>query len=715
MRGWLRSHPQATVKYDSSNNLSYDGGISGVGVTTGTEKVYLVFWGSQWGTQSTNGSGYQQFTGDAQGIAPDLQAFFSGLGTGGETWSGVMTQYCEGVSVGTQDCPPSAAHVGYPTGGALAGVWEDTSGASPSSSTGHQLAVEAEAAATHFANATTASNRNAQYVIVSPTGTNPDDYQGGGFCAWHDYSGDATLDGGGGASGPLLAFTNLPYITDAGANCGAGFVNSPGTLDGVTIVEGHEYAETITDQFPAGGWTDNVGQETGDKCAWISSGQGAAQDISLTTGSFAVQSTWANDFNGGAGDCEVSHSIVSDTVTVATTVEDAGTSAAWSGSETTGAAAYDTASVTGSAGPTPTGSVTYDLYGNGSCAGSPTAAATKTVSSGGSVPNSPTSSALAAGSYSYQGSYSGDSNYGAKTGSCEAFSVAGATPSLATTVDDAGTNATWGGNEAAGATSYDTAKVNGVAGFAPSGSVTYDLYLNASCAGSAASTATRTLNSGGTVPNSPTTSALAVGSYSYQAAYSGDSNYTAKKGSCEAFAVGKAQNHVTITSTAPAKPAVGGKYTPTATATAGTSVTISLDATSKGCALATGVVTFFATGTCVIDFNNPGTSTYLKAGQIQQALVVGKGAVKMTASATPTPSTSSRSVDLKVKLSSTLAAGTVKFYLGMTTLCTATVESGKGSCKVTKTLSAGTYKVTARYAGNSLFVAARATTSFKVT
>ncbi|MBV9100330.1 MAG: putative Ig domain-containing protein [Candidatus Dormibacteraeota bacterium] len=41
--------------------------------------------------------------------------------------------------------------------------------------------------------------------------------------------------------------------------------------------------------------------------------------MSLTTGTFAVQSTWANDFGGGSGGCEVSHPIVSNggnTVTV---------------------------------------------------------------------------------------------------------------------------------------------------------------------------------------------------------------------------------------------------------------------------------------------------------------------------------------------------------------------------------------------------------------
>ena len=80
------------------------------------------------------------------------------------------------------------------------------------------------------------------------------------------------------SSNGLLSYTLIPYIPDAGSSCGQNFVNSgsAGTLDGVTIVEGHEYAETVTDQFPNGGWLDSGGSEIGDKCAWISSGQGVA-------------------------------------------------------------------------------------------------------------------------------------------------------------------------------------------------------------------------------------------------------------------------------------------------------------------------------------------------------------------------------------------------------------------------------------------------------
>jgi hypothetical protein len=333
MRAWAHAHPRAAALAASSSNLSYGGGIDGIGVTTGPEKVYLVFYGSQWGSQSTNSNGDVTLSGDPDGMAPYLQEFFKGLGTDNELWSGVMTQYCQGISTGAQSCPASNAyHVAYPTGGALAGVWADASTASPSAATGNQLAQEAIAAAGHFGNTTAASNRDAQYVIVSPTGTDPDNYETQGFCAWHDYNGDSSLSGGP-ASSPYgdIAFTNMPYLPDAGSGCGQDYVNSNGTLDGVSIVGGHEYAETVTDQNPAGGWTDSSGSETGDKCAWISPGTtGGAFDLSLATGSFAVQTTWANDDNSGSGGCEGSHPIVTDpsssnTVTVTSPGNQAGT------------------------------------------------------------------------------------------------------------------------------------------------------------------------------------------------------------------------------------------------------------------------------------------------------------------------------------------------------------------------------------------------------
>jgi hypothetical protein len=322
MRAWSRSHAGAGIRAASANDLNYGGGIDGIGVTTGPEKVYLVFYGSQWGTQGTNGNGDVTLSGDPYGEAPYLQQLFKGIGAGGELWSGVMTQYCDGVAAGAQSCPASnTEHVAYPTGGTLAGVWVDESAASPGHATPSQLGTEAVRAATHFGNTAAGSNRDVQYDILSPTGTHPDGFNTptGNFCAWHDWNGDPYV----GVTSPDgdIAFTNMPYVHDLGSSCGQGFVNSPGTLDGVSIVNGHEYAETITDQNPAGGWTDSSGAENGDKCAWIMPGAtGGAFDLTTPAGTFAMQTTWANDGNSGAGLCEASHAIVTngsgDTVTV---------------------------------------------------------------------------------------------------------------------------------------------------------------------------------------------------------------------------------------------------------------------------------------------------------------------------------------------------------------------------------------------------------------
>ena len=315
---WARQHPGAATSSPAAQapgaNLSYGGGIGGIGVTTGRARVYLVFFGSQWGTKGRNSAGYVTLSGDRAGAAPYLQRMFKGLGSNRERWSGVMTQYCQGIPAGRQSCPASAPHVRFPSGGVLAGVWVDKRVRSPAQATGHRLGREAVDAAAHFGNTTAARNRNAQYVILSPHGTDPDRWKEQGFCAWHDWNGDTFLSGGPvPSSHGHIAFTNMPYVTDMGATCGAHFVRSgaSGRLDGVSMVAGHEYAETLTDQNPPGGWVDSQGEENADKCAWRQPGAtGGAAVLHLSTGNFAMQGTWANDVGGGAGGCRFTHSIV---------------------------------------------------------------------------------------------------------------------------------------------------------------------------------------------------------------------------------------------------------------------------------------------------------------------------------------------------------------------------------------------------------------------
>ena len=290
------------------------GGLVGAGVTTGPPRVYLVFLGSQWGTEGTGPAGRATFGNDPESEAGALQVLYGGLGTDGELWSGTVTQYCDGVAVGATSCGSAGQAVPYPTGDVLAGLWYDNSAIgtaqATAGATGHQLALEAEAAATHFGNTSQAANRDVQYVIASPTGSNADGWNDPqtGYCAYHDDTHDPTIDGGGPVAGPIVAFTNLPYVPDAGGSCGAGSVNHPGLLDGATEAASHEYAETVTDQFPEaqppGGWADTGGSEIADLCAYIAPpAAGAAYNLTLATGTVAVQGLWSNLANGGSGGC----------------------------------------------------------------------------------------------------------------------------------------------------------------------------------------------------------------------------------------------------------------------------------------------------------------------------------------------------------------------------------------------------------------------------
>jgi hypothetical protein len=293
-------HASAATGQTVHGTLTYGGGGGVTGVVTGTPKVYLVVWGPGWGSST----GENSFSGDPQGEVPTLAKFFSGLGTNGDEWSRVLTQYCEsGPSVSepitASACAAGTTPVSYPVAGALAGVWQDASPLPSTSPSASALAKEAQAAADHFGD----TSANAVYVILSPSGTHPDGFNSGSasdnFCGWHDFTADTAL--GIKAPGSNVAFINMPYVADAGFACGANAVNSgmSGVADGSSIVAGHEYAEWMTDPFPGGGWSNAItGDENGDECMWIPAGhQGAMTDLTLASGTFAVQSTWSNRGN----------------------------------------------------------------------------------------------------------------------------------------------------------------------------------------------------------------------------------------------------------------------------------------------------------------------------------------------------------------------------------------------------------------------------------
>jgi hypothetical protein len=233
----------------ATNNLTYHGGP----IQT-NPKIYVVYWGSAW-----NGSG------DPNGVRSYYNAFLSIIG--GSGWLNSVTQYTQ----------TGGAHVGN-AAGSFVGSYVDTTSSPPSRPSQSQLAAEAAKAAAHYGDYTA----SASYVVALPHGIRPSGF-GTQYCAWHSSTS---------ANGSIIAYTNFPYLPDVGASCGAGSVNSPGTLDGVSIVGGHEQGETETDPQPNTGWLDSNNQENGDKCAWTGLINNPA------AGGYPTQPLWSNANNG---------------------------------------------------------------------------------------------------------------------------------------------------------------------------------------------------------------------------------------------------------------------------------------------------------------------------------------------------------------------------------------------------------------------------------
>lgn len=344
----------------------------------------------------------------------------------------------------------------------------------------------------------------------------------------------------------------------------------------------------------------------------------------LRAGDYSYQAVYSGDTNyaGSTGPCEP-FSVKKTDSSTDTTVFDASTSKAWDKTETTGAAAYDTSTVTGVTGFAPSGKLTYTFFTDGTCT---TSSYTDTVDllSNGSVPNSTSTAPLAAGSYSFRAVYAGDTNYNGSTGPCEDFAVAQAASSITTTVYDPTIKGPWSGTETLGATAYDTSSLaGGVTGFDPTGTVIYTLYPNKSCAAPStplnSTEATSTVKlTAGSVPDSDPTDALAAGDYSFQAVYSGDNNYAGSTGSCEPFSVAPATTAIStvVDDAASSQPWTGAETT-------GASAFDTASLASVTGFTPTGTVTyrFFSNGSCTNPAQQPDpfSTVTLSAGAVPKS------------------------------------------------------------------------------------------------
>ena len=143
-----------------------------------------------------------------------------------------------------------------------------------------------------------------------------------------------------------------------------------------------------------------------------------------------------------------------------------------------------------------------------------------------------------------------------------------------------------------GSTVTDQATVSGTGAGTPTGTVSFLFFTNSSCTGTGTAEGSPTLVSGVATSN-PVGPLMSAGTDSFQATYSGDSNYTGSTGDCEPFTVGKAPS-TTVTVVQ-----LGG-VTVTAPIPLGSTVTDQATVSGTGAGTPTGTVsfTFFTNDTC---------------------------------------------------------------------------------------------------------------------
>ncbi len=160
-------------------------------------------------------------------------------------------------------------------------------------------------------------------------------------------------------------------------------------------------------------------------------------------------------------------------------------------------------------------------------------------------------------------------------------------------------------------------------------------------------------------------------------------------------------SNVIDASTPPAAGAINETYRPTASATSGDKVLITLDSSSTGCSLSDGVVTFNANGVCAIDFSDPGNGAFAAAPEVKQSITVGSGNPKSQGAITIT----STSVVYGHILALTSTGGSGEGALSYVVL-----SPGTAGCSINGDLlssaRAGTCVVTAEKAGDGTYAAA---------
>jgi hypothetical protein len=243
------------------------------------------------------------------------------------------------------------------------------------------------------------------------------------------------------------------------------------------------------------------------------------------------------------------------------------------------------------------GGATYTVTATGGGSGNPVTFTIDAISKSICSIAGKTVSFTAAGTCKIDANQAGNGSYEAAPQAQQSFSVGKGSQTIAFT-STAPTNAIVGG------ASYSVAATAG-------SGLTVSFSIDASA------TSVCSISAGNTV------SFQAAGTCKIDANQPGNANWNPAPQAQQSFTVGKGEQTIAFTSTAPTEARIGGTYTPTAKASSELPVTLTVDASSSAvCSIAGGVVSFKAAGTCRIDANQAGNSNWNPAPQAQQSFTV---------------------------------------------------------------------------------------------
>ncbi len=429
---------------------------------------------------------------------------------------------------------------------------------------------------------------------------------------------------------------------------------------------------------------------------------------------------WVATYNGDSNNSKVSSGTALEPVTI-TPASPAINTSQQPASATVGTSIADKATVSG--GYNPSGTVTFNLYSNSTASGTPLFTDTETLVSG--IANSAGYTATATNTDYWVATYNGDSNNSSVSSgtALEPVTITPASPAINTSQQPA--------SAIVGTSIADKATVTG--GYNPSGTVTFDLYSNATGSGTPLFIDTETL-SGGTATSKGYTAA-ATGTDYWVATYNGDSNNSKVSSgtALEPVTINKATPVLTTTASKSGNGMCGSTtitdvgilasgYNPTGTITFTlvdpTGATISTQTVTIGgdgnysptAVSATKVGTYTWHATYNGDGNN--ISVNDQGGTVEQ-ITIGKNSATVTTTAS-TKSGSGNVVGTAVPEDSAVISGgfnptgsvtfTLKNPSGSVIDTQAITVTGDGTYSTTNTVIAtavGTYTWTANYSGDA--------------